>query len=308
MSKSGFFNKKFILITLSILVIIAIVVGFIFLFRPKVDLNAPYDDTYSLVNNEDFNYVVEQNENIYQIINTLTDASSESYGTIKQSFYDINTINSIILQQKQFLLENLLFTEDKDNNMLELQKNISKKRDELSQNIEDCKAYIDQYLTNSAVEIYPNDDATFNYIVNYYDYYTTFSLNLTSYFKLISDVFDNYLIDTFTVNPLSKANLKSLMYWAEKICDNYVNSDIEKNALTQATSHVVDFENSLVLDDATYFENTAYYDELLSNFDVLSFNDIIDNLAKNTFDEYIASLQGEQNTSAYALKNNFYFV
>ena len=35
---------------------------------------------------------------------------------------------------------------------------------------------------------------------------------------------------------------------------------------------------------------------------------MVENLEKNTFDEYIASLQGEQNISAITLKNNFYFI
>ncbi len=308
MSKSGFFNKKFIIITLSVLLVIAIVVACILLFRPKVDLKAPYDDTYSLVYDEDFNYVIEQNKNIYEIMDSLTNVESENYGTVKQTFSDINSLSDSILSQKEFLLENLLFTEDKDGEMLDLQKSVSKKRDELSQNIEDCKTYIDQYLTDEATSKYPDDDATFGYIQNYYGYYTTFSLNLTNYFKLISDVFENYLVDTFTVNPLSKAYLKSLTYWVDKLCDNYTNPDIDKQALTLATQKAMKFERAIKLDDKTYFENTKYYDGLLLNFGKLDFNAIIDNLAKNTFDEYIATLQGEQNASALALKNNFYLV
>ncbi len=308
MSKTGFFNKKFIIITLSILVVIAIVVGCILLFRPKVDLKAPYNDTYSLVYDEDFNYVIEQNKNIYEIMDTLTNVESENYETVKQTFSDINSLSDSILSQKEFLLENLLFTVDKDGKMLDLQKSVSQKRDELTQNIEDCKTYIDQYLTVEATGKYPDDDATFGYIENYYGYYTTFSLNLTNYFKLISDVFENYLTDTFAVNSLSKANIKSLMYWADKVCDNLKNSDVDKQALTLATQKVAHFESSMVINDKSYFNNTKYYDGLLSNFNNLDFNAIIDNLAKNTFDEYVASLQGEQNASALALKNNFYLV
>ncbi len=308
MSKSGFFNKKFIIIALSILVVIAIVVGCILLFRPKVDLKAPYNDTYSLVYDEDFNYVIEQNKNIYEIMDTLTNVESENYETIKQTFSDINSLSDSILSQKEFLLENLLFTVDKDGKMLDLQKSVSQKRDELTQNIEDCKTYIDQYLTDEATGKYPDDDATFGYIENYYGYYTTFSLNLTNYFKLISDVFENYLTDTFAVNSLSKANIKSLTYWVDKLCDNYTNPGIDKQALTLATQKAMKFERAIKLDDKTYFENTKYYDGLLSNFNNLDFNAIIDNLAKNTFDEYVASLQGEQNASALALKNNFYLV
>ena len=109
MSKSGLFNKKFIIIAISILVIIAIVVGCVFIFRPKVDLSAPYNDTYSLVYDEDYNYVIERDEAVYDTLSSLTNVSSEDYQSTVQAFRDINTLIQTITDNNTFILENLTF-------------------------------------------------------------------------------------------------------------------------------------------------------------------------------------------------------
>ena len=308
MSKSGLFNKKFIIIAISILVIIAIVVGCVFIFRPKVDLSAPYNDTYSLVYDEDYNYVIERDEAVYDTLSSLTNVSSEDYQSTVQSFRDINILIQTITDNNTFILENLLFTEDKDGNMLALQQDLSETRDDITDKIEDCKNYIDQYLTDSAINQYPDDDATFRYVQNYYTYYISFATSLTSYYRLLSDVVENYLVDTFAINPLTKYNIKSLNYWADSICQYYSTLEVEQSTLSSSIENLVRFENSIILDDKTYIQNTSDYDELLSNFSVLDFNSVIDNLAKNTFDDYIASLEGELSTSAETLKNNYFLV
>lgn len=308
MSKSGLFNKKFIIIAISILVIIAIVVGCVFIFRPKVDLSAPYNDTYSLVYDEDYNYVIERNNSIYDTLSGLTNVSSEDYQSKVQAFGDINTLLQTITGNDTFILENLLFTEDKDGNMLALQQDLSETRDDITDKIEDCKNYIDQYLTDSAISQYPDDDATFRYVQNYYTYYISFATSLTSYYRLLADVVENYLVDTFAINPLTKYNIKSLNYWADSICQYYSTLEVEQSTLSSSIENLVRFENSIILDDKTYIQNTSDYDELLSNFSVLDFNSVIDNLAKNTFDDYIASLEGELSTSAETLKNNYFLV
>ncbi len=308
MSKSGLFNKKFIIIAISILVIIAIVVGCVFIFRPKVDLSAPYNDTYSLVYDEDYNYVIERDEAVYDTLSSLTNVSGEDYQSTVQAFRDINILIQTITDNNTFILENLLFTEDKDGNMLALQQDLSETRDDITDKIEDCKNYIDQYLTNSAIDQYPDDDATFRYVQNYYTYYISFATSLTSYYKLLADVVENYLVDTFAINPLTKYNIKSLNYWADSICQYYSTLEVEQSTLSSSIENLVRFENSIILDDKTYIQNTSDYDELLSNFSVLDFNSVIDNLAKNTFDDYIASLEGELSTSAETLKNNYFLV
>lgn len=308
MSKSGLFNKKFIIIAISILVIIAIVVGCVFIFRPKVDLSAPYNDTYSLVYDEDYNYVIERDEAVYDTLSSLTNVSSEDYQSTVQSFRDINTLIQTITDNNTFILENLLFTEDKDGNMLALQQDLSETRDDITDKIEDCKNYIDQYLTDSAINQYPDDDATFRYVQNYYTYYISFATSLTSYYRLLADVVEKYLVDTFAINPLTKYNIKSLNYWADSICQYYSTLEVEQSTLSSSIENLVRFENSIILDDKTYIQNTSDYDELLSNFSVLDFNSVIDNLAKNTFDDYIASLEGELSTSAETLKNNYFLV
>ena len=308
MSKSGLFNKKFIIIAISILVIIAIVVGCVFIFKPKVDLSAPYNDTYSLVYDEDYNYVIERDEAVYDTLSDLTNVSSEDYQSTVQAFRDINTIIQTITDNNTFILENLLFTEDKDGNMLTLQQDLSETRDDITDKIEDCKNYIDQYLTDSAINQYPDDDATFRYVQNYYTYYISFATSLTSYYRLLSDVVENYLVDTFAINPLTKYNIKSLNYWADSICQYYSTLEVEQSTLSSSIENLVRFENSIILDDKTYIQNTSDYDELLSNFSVLDFNSVIDNLAKNTFDDYIVSLEGELSTSAETLKNNYFLV
>ncbi len=308
MSKSGLFNKKFIIIAISILVIIAIVVGCVFIFKPKVDLSAPYNDTYSLVYDEDYNYVIERDEAVYDTLSDLTNVSSEDYQSTVQAFRDINTLIQTITDNNTFILENLLFTEDKDGNMLALQQDLSETRDDITDKIEDCKNYIDQYLTDSAINQYPDDDATFRYVQNYYTYYISFATSLTSYYRLLADVVENYLVDTFAINPLTKYNIKSLNYWADSICQYYSTMEVEQSTLSSSIENLVRFENSIILDDKTYIQNTSDYDELLSNFSVLDFNSVIDNLAKNTFDDYIASLEGELSTSAETLKNNYFLV
>ncbi len=308
MAKSGFFNKKFIIISISVIALIALIVGLVLIFRPRVDLNAPYNDTYSLVYDEDYNYILQENSRISQIVSGLDGVESENYSSVKQAFQNFEVLVDVLNSQNTFLLDNLLFTEDKDENMLEIQQNLSQSRDNLTQKIDDCKQYIDQYLSNSAIQNYPDNDALFIRVNNYYSIYTNFLSNLGEYYSYVSNIVENYLIDNFAINPLTKYNLKSLYLWANRICQNYLSSDIDHQVASVSIEDLKNFSDSIACDSTTYVLNIDSYDQLLSNFNVLNFDEIINSLANATFDEYVSSLEGGASQSALILKNQYYLI
>lgn len=307
MSKSGFFNKKFIIIAISIILVIAIVVGCVFLFSPKVDLDAPYNDTYSVTQSDDYSYMFNKNQYVYTVLGELNGVENENFDSVVQAFFDINTTLQLLSYQNEFLLKNLLFTQDKDSKMLKLQQDISNKRKDIEEIMQNSKVYIEQYLTSEAIATYPDDNATFTRIQNYFnEFYKDFAKNLTSYYKMIADVFDRYLVDTFEVNNLTKRDVLSLCYWADKLCEYYFGGEVDQNALSSSVQKLGNFSNSLsITNSQKYTDDMSKYDAILANFNKLNFDEVIDNLAKNTYDEYIASLGEEQSACATALKSYF---
>ena len=307
MSKSGFFNKKFIIIAISIILVIAIVVGCVFLFSPKVDLDAPYNDTYSVTQSDDYSYMFNKNQYVCTVLGELNGVENENFDSVVQAFFDINTTLQLLSYQNEFLLKNLLFTQDKDSKMLKLQQDISNKRKDIEEIMQNSKVYIEQYLTSEAIATYPDDNATFTRIQNYFnEFYKDFAKNLTSYYKMIADVFDRYLVDTFEVNNLTKRDVLSLYYWADKLCEYYSSGEVDQNALSLSVQKLGNFSNSLsITNSQKYTDDMSKYDAILANFNKLNFDEVIDNLAKNTYDEYIASLGEEQSACATALKSYF---
>ena len=66
MAKNSFINKKALLSILIVFAIIGAGIGLYFLFSPKVDMNAPYNNFYDYKTDESITEVISYNTNIYQ--------------------------------------------------------------------------------------------------------------------------------------------------------------------------------------------------------------------------------------------------
>ena len=158
MAKTSFINKKALLSIFIVLAIIAGGIGLYFLLRPKVDLNAPYNNFYDYKTDESINEVISYNTNIYQYIVTCEDREQDE--TFKNSIGERGKIIEQVLKIYNLystidtkMLDNLIFTKNNDGKMLKYQRNMTNSFIDLKKSANDCKNYIDTYLDCYTIDI-----------------------------------------------------------------------------------------------------------------------------------------------------------
>lgn len=305
-------SKKGWIVFLSIIVVIGLGVGLFFILKPKPDLKAPYDNTYSLVYNQDFEYVKTKNVRLQQVlIDRQSDISSiETFAQTKEEFTVYNQISEILDKQNEIFLDNLKFAEDKGEDMAKLQQEIKKVYNNLNDNIEECKTYLETYLaSNNQINSYTNSESLYQKIYNYKFLYQKLIDNQTKYYEYMSKLFAEYLTDTISVNRYNKIAVQTTSSWARKITEYYLSYNQENMVqynFTQALSKLIDFTNAHSEEEVLFYVNNKENCDLIADhFANVNFEECVNALATYKYNEYTEGLEGNTKESANALKNYF---
>lgn len=306
MAKSNFINKKFFVTTICLLAVIALGIGLYFLFRPKVDLKAPYNDFYSLTTSSDYTFVTEKNEVICNYIDAkLKDNLDEQ--TIA-TFKSLNFVTKVLNDQNTLLLDNLLFANDHDGKMLKLQQTTRKNFETLTKDITECKQYLETYLDTDIN--YTSLEQVAQKVVNYKTFYVKFMQSLTAFYSNLDEIFENYLYNTIDVNEFTKYNTKTITSWSSALLNNITdNKDLKISDLETSCNNLSHFNETIKnLSIDYYYENFNTFSVRFENFNNVNFNDCIKNLANNTYESYVEKLEGDAKTSAQVLGESYFMV
>lgn len=303
-------NKKFLVILLVLIVVVAGGVGLFILLKPKADLKAPYNNTYALVNNQDYKYVKQRNYKIELLLEqTLTSIQDENYNLTKHTFNVLNNINTLLTSQNEVLLENLLFAKDHNGKMVDVQKNLTKAYENVLQQLDVCKAHL-TYLTDAEIANY-SLDTLWQKIYNYKALYVNYIDAVTDFYSFAGDIFENYLYNTIDVNPLVKQNIQTIVKWSNSLADCFINYSQENSleSLNQSYVNLFNFaETYKNVKGVSYFSNITAYNELLSNFNNVDFNTCINHLSLNSYPNFVDNLLGPEKASAITLGKNYFGV
>ena len=316
MSKSTFINKKVLLVMVIIIALVGIGVGAYFIFKPKPDLKAPFENTYSLYNNETYADVLEFNQNLIDILNTtdfstLSDEEKDSIQVSKykyQIFSDLqNAYNSI----EETLTKNLLFIEDKDNLLYKIQQSATKNYENIIESADECKNYINSYLKPQIIETYQSSEILWQKIDNYNNFYNQLFTSISLFYSDIGDIFYTYSVDTINANRYTKYNILTTVKWAEQTANLIINYSGENNPedLLNASQSLKNFVNKNIVNPTNeYFQDADYYNYVLDCFNYVDFNDCITALACNNFISYANGLSDDLIKYAAVLQINYFMV
>ena len=302
-------GKKGLTVLLIVLIVIGLGVGLFLILRPKPDLNAPYNDTYELVHSDSLAYVQKGNKNIKDaLIEKEADLQSiETYSQTKAKITVYNNVSEILSTLNTTYLDNLKFTENKGDNMANLQQDIKKNYAELKENIESCKTYIETYLTKNQINQY-NSESLYQKIYNYKYLYEKLIDSQTKYYEYMSQIFAEYLTDTVMVNRYSKIAVQTTASWARKITEYYLSykqEDMTQYDFENALSRLNNFANVRSLENTKYINQKENCDKIADDFAKVNFDECVNALATYTYETYTTSLEGETRDSAIALKTYF---
>ncbi len=316
MSKSTFINKKVLLTMIIIIALVGIGVGAYFIFKPKPDLKAPFQNTYSLNNNETYSNVLNFNKNLIDILNTtdfssLNDEEQESIQKSKYVYGIFSNVKSSLNSINDTLLNNLYFIEDKDNTLYKVQQSATKNYEKIIDITTKCQDYINSYLKPEILESYNSNRILWQKIDNYNNFYNDLFLTIVSFYSDIGNIFYNYTISTISANKYTKYNILTTVQWAEKTINLLLNnnSEILNSELLESSNKLNNFVNKNIVNPINeYYEDAEYYNYILDCFKFISFNDCITALSKNAFAEYLKTLDESLIQYASILKINYFFI
>ncbi len=309
MAKNTFINKKFLIIVLFLIIAVAGGVGLYFLLKPKPDLKAPYNNTYQLTTNDDYNYVLSYNQKILDYFVDYLDLDNEEIANSQDKYLILNDMLSVYDSINNQLLNNLLFTKDYDGKMVDPQRSMSDSYQKVLSNVEICKDYLNTYLTLDKVENYPTNEHIWQMINNYNSLYFDFLNELSNFYYYAGEIFENYLINTIEVNDLTKQNITTTVLWAKEIIFKTTSSEANVLNLSISSENLrlfVSRNNGLKRDE--YFVNKTYYDNLLKCFKNISLEDCIKNLTDDTYQQFVEGQTSQEKMEFATTLGKMYFL
>ena len=306
MAKSSFINKKFFVTALLLVILVAGGIGLYYLLKPKADTKLAFSQAYEVTQSEDYSYIKARNQKICDALSSLH-TSEDSYSLTKFQFSTYKSINSSLDLQNTLILDNIMFVEEKDGDLVKLQQEMTESFNKLKESISACKTYVDTYLTNSMIDEY-TDSQLYLKIYNYKPMYTNYISCLADFYSYIGQVFDGYLYDTISVNPLSRANVLVTTSWAKILTDfvsDYKDEYSEYN-FNLAVSKLYNFSNkSKNTGVSEYVNNKAQYDVFANTLSKVNLDNCMTALAKGAYANYVQGLEGDEKTNAESLTNYF---
>ena len=306
MAKSSFINKKFFVIALLLVLLVAGGIGLYYILKPKADTRLAFEQVYEVTQSEDYAYVKQRNNKVCAVLASLS-TSEESYELTKFQFNSFSSINASLDLHNSFILDHIMFVNDDDTKLVNLQKEMTKSFETLKQSIHSCKTYVDTYLTNQMIESYTTAQLYLR-LYNYKPIYIQYITSLTEFYECIGKLFEGYMYETIAVNPLTKANVFVACSWAKKTAnliafykDEYADYNFTW-AIATLSSFSTRAKNTSV---SEYVNNKEHYDTFASTLKKVDLNACFEALAKGDYENYANSLEGEDGANCLALKSYF---
>ena len=322
MAKSSFINKKVLGIMIFIVLAVGIGVAVFMLTRPKADLEAPYNNTYDLTINSDYKQV----QQYHNIIAVHLDACNKN---ITEEQANTNLINKADIQLTIDMysviesvnasyevlnvnfLQNFAFTQDSDGQMIKVQQAMTESYNALLEKLASCTTHINTYLLEHKItgKAYTQ---IYREIANYTVFYLDYMTELTNFYYLAGQIYQNYLVPSFEVNPLNKQNVQSITVWAKELVANIAIEDYNEEfcsitTLKDSALKLNLFSITKFVSGQTYFAQKAVYDELLKCFSDISGEELIKAVARQNHKVFIEGLEtAEQKTSATKICTDYF--
>ena len=316
MAKNSFINKKALLSIFIILAIIAGGIGLYFLFKPKVDLNAPYNNFYDYSTDKTIDTAKTFNARIYIYLTkcenreeneTFKKSISERKSIIEQTLNIYNFYSTIDTE----MLDNLIFTKDNDKKMLNYQRNMTNSFESLKNSANNCKNYIDTYLDDIDTNFENKSNKIIVDLIDNYNnlYYFNFLNNLTDFYVNASIIYQNYLTQTFDTNKYSGYAINSACLWQQKLALKLSSKDCNVTDIKTSQNNLTNFLSPALETSKTYFNSQETFDSILDNFTKVDYDKCIESLANNTFTSWANSQESEElKSGAHTLLNKFFGV
>lgn len=312
-AKSSFLNKKFLIALLILVLLTGAGVGAYFIFRPTADLSAPYETTYNLYQNKEYNKTLKYTDSLIDILNNsdfseLTEQQIElndfklTYQIYKNAIYCFDNI-------EQYLYKDLIFTKDFDKNFYKNEKTLKDLYKKIENSSNSCIEYYDLYLTKESIEGYESSLNFFQKIENFNNLYSVFFNDVTNYFNLVGEIYKNYLIETISANKYSKYTIYTICNWTKGGVSAATSSKSNVLAsIVESSNNLVNFvKKHINLISNNYYNNMEFYDSLFNCFNYVDITQCINALVFNAYDSFVNTLPSDVKTYAISLKENYFF-
>ena len=286
-------KKKIFSVVLALVVVAIGVFVLISILNPKPEMEAPYENFYAVVNNENLETVEKNNDNLVtymsEFVGSDLTTAAEPYMTkytAMQKLFDNYT------KLDEYIQNNILYLTDYDYNLAKIQRQLTEKHEVVIEKYTDCVNHIKKHIVPLRKDNLTDSWQMMNAITAYDTLFMNFVSEYAEFYSLTAELFANYTTTTMEANPYTRLNLKTVTKWSQKIVENLKAEKFD--SLESAVANLEKFTSSVIVSNPNmYYHSFEYFNDLIDKTNRLP-DEAYTALANNTVDTYFASITDDQ--------------
>lgn len=286
-------KKKIFTIVFALVVVAIGAFVLISVLNPKPEMEAPYENFYAVVNNENLEIVEKNNDNLVTYMSEFAGSdlvkSAEPYMTkytAMQKLFDNYT------KLDEYIQNNILYLTDYDYNLAKIQRELTEKHEVVIAKYTDCVNHIKTHIVPLRKQNLTNSWQMMNAISAYDTLFMNFVSEYAEFYSLTAELFANYTTTTMEANPYTRLNLKTITKWSQKIVTNIKAGSFD--GLESAVANLEKFTSTVIVSNPNmYYHSFEYFNDLINKTNKLP-DEAYTALANNTVSTYFASITDEQ--------------
>lgn len=299
-------KKKKIFIAIFVLVLVAggIILA-INLLNPKPNMEAPYQNFYTVVNHKDIDTITTNNNNIIEYMEDFTDDSLKTAAAPYLTKY--NSAKNILLSYEEsnvFIETNILYLTDYDKNLVKIQRELTESHENVLEKYTACVNYIKSDIVPKKSNA--NSWTMMQAIISYDKLFVELLTELSNFYEITAKLYSSYATSTINSNPYTKQNVLSTAIWAKSIVQKISTNSLD--GIVDASKNLLNFVSiSFTSNPNMYFDKFEHYNALLEDINNMP-SDIYTALSSNTQESYLSNITDEIQKSNIRIILNTYFM
>ena len=285
-------KKKITIIVFALIFVAVGVFVLISILNPKPDMQAPYENFYAVVNNENLEIVEKNNDNLINYMSEFAETGLISTSTPYMTKYTVmQKMFNNYTKLDEYIQNNILYLTDYDYKLVHIQKQLTEKHEVVIAKYDACVSHIKTHIVPLRQANNTTSWTMMNAITAYDTLFMDFVGEYAEFYTITTELFANYTT-TIDANPYTRVNLKTVAKWSQKIVENLKEGKFD--GVVTAVSNLERFTSSVIVSNPSmYYNSFEYFNSLIAKINSMP-EELYAALANDTVETYYTSITDTQ--------------
>lgn len=286
-------KKKLFIIVFAIIFVAIGVFVLITVLNPKPEMQAPYENFYAVVNNENLEIVEKNNDNLVNYMSEFAETGLVTASTPYMTKYKaMQKLFDNYTKLDEYIQSNILYLTDYDYKLVNIQRQLTEKHEVVIEKYNACVSHIKKHIVPLRQAQNTDSWTMMNAITAYDTLFMDFVSDYAEFYSITAELFANYTTTTIDANPYTRLNLKTITKWSQKIVENLKATTFD--GVETAVANLEKFTSSVMVSNPSmYYNSFEYFNGIIDKINALP-DEVYTALANNTVDAYVSAIQDTQ--------------